>query len=373
MILMVSPFERLLKIAIPLTQSDRSRAREFAQYQSDLLRNESTYLNTLAVLSTQRYLQMINVEADLSKSYSWNVANRMIGDISDLYIPECDGRIECRPVLPGSKTCWIPKELWTDRIGYLVVEIDDEQSQGVLLGFFQTVSNEAMPLSNLQPLDRFIDAIEHSNDNKTESKPNDELTRLLDWLDGVVNNHWNLSGALPQGGIVFAASQLIRQNLTQLYAIQFGKSAAENLVSPNMNDSDALAYLIQSTNDEGIRRQAVDLLQQLDPYHSLLSAVREKDLSIHIEGHSIALRVMLIPLLNQRYSVLVRVYATGDERFLPEGLQLTVLNEDGDEQITHTARAQDDWMDRPIVVDAGDRFGIRIALNGVCTTEAFIV
>lgn len=370
---MVSPLERLIKISIPLTESDQNQANKFARQQPDPTRVETTYLNTLAVLSTQRYLQMINVETDLSISYSWNVANRMIGDVADLYIPECNGRIECRPVLPGSKTCWIPRELWTDRIGYVAVEIDDEKSQGTLLGFFRTVTHEAMPLSNLQSLDEFIDALEHGNADELESNPNRGLNQLLNWLDGAVNNLWKPSGTFPQGGIAFAGSQSTHQTVAQLYASQSGKSAAERIIPPDMSDSDALAHLIQSTDDEGIRRQAVDLLQQLDPHHSLLNAVREKDLSVHIGGCSVALRVILIPRLDKRYSVLVRIYTTGEQRFLPEGLQLIVLDGNGDEQITHTARTQDDWMDRPLIVDKGERFSIRIALNGSGVTEAFMV
>ena len=157
---MLNSLEDSLKVSIPLTKNDRNRARSCSEDQGNLRLSERIYLNRLSVLATQRYFQMINIESDLYSSYSWNIANQLIGDISDLFIPECNGRVECRPVLPGSQSCWIPQELWTDRVGYIIVEIDDKNSEATLLGFFRTVSREMMPLSNLQSLDSLIDIIE---------------------------------------------------------------------------------------------------------------------------------------------------------------------------------------------------------------------
>lgn len=185
---MISSLNQPLRISIPLTESDRNEARKFSQQQPSPTLAERTYLNALAVLSTQRYLQMINVESDLSSSYSWNAANRMIGDISDLFIPECNGRIECRPVQPGARTCWIPEELWTNRVGYIAVEIDDKNSQAILLGFFDTASCEAMPLVDLQPLDSFIDALDDVY--AQDDAPGSFLAEFDSWLRNIFDDTW---------------------------------------------------------------------------------------------------------------------------------------------------------------------------------------
>jgi hypothetical protein len=211
-----------------------------------------------------------------------------------------------------------------------------------------------------------------------ESNPGDQFNRLLDWLKGVVSDRWSLPGTFPLAGIVFCGAdslhpQNVRRYIAQLYASQSMKRGSSPIVPPNLGDRDALVYLIQSVEDEEVRRQAIELLQQIEPEHPLLNATREQDLSWYFEGYSIALRVMFIPRLDDRYSVLLKLYVTGDQHFLPEGLQLIVLDEEGNELVTHTARDQDDWMERPLVVDVGDRFSTRIALNGSSVTEAFVV
>lgn len=196
-----------------------------------------------------------------------------------------------------------------------------------------------------------------------------ETSRLSDWLKGGLSGEWKLSGTFSKGGVVFAGG--IRERITQLYSNQASESGSGIDLS-TASDSDALAHLIQSSSDEGIRRQAIDLLLEIDPSHVLFSAVREKDLSIHIENHAIVLRVMLIPMLDERFSVLIRVYATGSQRFLPEGLELSVLDERGDKIAPDiVARTHDDWLDRPLVMDVGDQFSIRIALDKSMVTESF--
>ena len=215
----------------------------------------------------------------------------------------------------------------------------------------------------------------------------DEFNRLLDWLKGICSDEWSLPGTFPASpGIVFRSFSDLSQNIdpehlcreiAQLYASQPAKSdseiGSERIVPSEMSHGDALAYLIQSVDDEGIRRQAVDLLQEFEPEHPILAASREKDLGIYLEGYSIALRVLFIPRLDEQYSLLLRVYPTGESRFLPEGLRLIVLDEGGNELVAHTAREWDDWMDRPLIVEEGERFGIRITLNESSLTETFAV
>jgi Protein of unknown function (DUF1822) len=216
-------------------------------------------------------------------------------------------------------------------------------------------------------------AIDRSSSSQSSGS---QCNRLLDWLKGVVDDRWSLTGSFPQARIVFCTAeptQNYRRDIVQLYASQPTKNNTQRSIPPNISDGDALADLIRAVDDEGIRRQAIELLQQVEPEHPLLSTAREQDLSLYIEGYSIAFRVMFIPRLDDRYSILLRLYATGAQRFLPEGLQLVVLDEAGNELVTHTAREYDDWIDRPLVVEKGDRFSIRIVFNESSVTEAFVV
>ncbi|NES18069.1 MAG: HigA family addiction module antidote protein [Symploca sp. SIO3E6] len=208
------------------------------------------------------------------------------------------------------------------------------------------------------------------------NRANSGVNRLLDWLDGLVDNLWDLPGtfaAAAASARSISQKKVTSEEVAQLYGRQPGKSKSELTIPASMSDSEALAHLIQSTDDESIRKDAIDLLQALDPDHSLFDGVREKDLSIYLKENSIALRVIFIPRSDKRYSVLVQVYPTGDRQFLPKGLKLTVLDENGDEMITHASRARDNLLNRPLILDKGDCFGIKIALVESSITETFAI
>ena len=46
-------------------------------------------------------------------------------DIAGLVVKDC-GKLECHPVLPNSDFCYIPAEVWSDRIGYIAVQFDQD-------------------------------------------------------------------------------------------------------------------------------------------------------------------------------------------------------------------------------------------------------
>ena len=115
-------------ISIPITKTDRQTAQQFAQEQSSTKKAKQVYLNTLAVLVMYHYLQMLDVPTHLQASHSWNVLGRLSADVADLNLPG-RGHLECRPILKGEDTCDFPQEVWTDRIGYVVVEFNETYKQ----------------------------------------------------------------------------------------------------------------------------------------------------------------------------------------------------------------------------------------------------
>lgn len=353
--------EDALAFTSSLTTTFKRQAEAFSREQKDKNKAKRIYLNALAVQSVNFYCECMGIETDLEASESWNPITHSLLETADLVVKD-KGYLECCLIQLGDEICYVPPFV-EGRISCVVIAIDEEAYEATLLGVLPPKSYGEISLNNLQPLDNLIDILEPAPDL------GQGVNRLMDWLKGVIDNQWKLSGTFSQGGVAFAG---IHEEVKQLYSSCFDKSL-ERDTPTSMSDADALAYLIQSTDDEGIRRKAIDLLLTLDPQHSLFDAVREKDLSIYIKNYSIGLRIMFIPQVNNRYSVLVRVYATGSQRFLPEGLSLTVLDENGKEKITHTARTHDDWLDRPLIVDEGDCFGIRISLGESRITETFAV
>ncbi|NEP59615.1 MAG: HigA family addiction module antidote protein [Symploca sp. SIO2G7] len=207
------------------------------------------------------------------------------------------------------------------------------------------------------------------------------LNRLLDWLDGLADSVWQPLGTFSEEALVPVRSlregslreKTIVEEVAQLYARDNRNEGSESPLLPSEDVSDALAYLIRSTNDESVRKDAVDLLQAIDPNHSLFSAVREKDLSLSMKGEMIILRIMVIPRVDDRYSVLVQIYSLDKNKSLPEGLKFSILDESGDEKFIYPVRPQDTLINRPLILDKGDRFSIRVTLGESTVTEAFLI
>jgi hypothetical protein len=111
------------------------------------------YRNTLAVLVTRRYLQMLTIRSELGVSHSWDRLERWLKNVADLYIPEVNGYLECRAIAQSEERCFVPEEVQYDsseskrcnRIGYIVVQLDELYREGVILGFVPQVSVTELP------------------------------------------------------------------------------------------------------------------------------------------------------------------------------------------------------------------------------------
>jgi hypothetical protein len=149
---MTEPID-LSNFYVPLGQSAHQQAAYFSQAHPYTQKSEQVYLNTLAVYAVNYYLQCIGFTTDLNSSDSWDLTMQTLGDVADLTVQNY-GRIECRPVDAGATIVQIPAEVWQDRIGYLIVELDESLDTAQLLGFLEQVNTMEVPLEKLQPLDQ---------------------------------------------------------------------------------------------------------------------------------------------------------------------------------------------------------------------------
>src|SRR5919202_532289 len=136
-------------LPLPITQVARRTAQEFASQQPTPQKAEQVRLNTLAVYAVNDYLQMMGIPCDLSVGDSWNPITRLCADVADLEITGV-GRLECRPLKLHEQTCYIPPEVWSDRIGYVIVQIDESSFEATVLGFTQTASTEELSINQLR-------------------------------------------------------------------------------------------------------------------------------------------------------------------------------------------------------------------------------
>ncbi|MBW4644862.1 MAG: DUF1822 family protein [Goleter apudmare HA4340-LM2] len=358
--------------SMPITANDRKQAYQFAGQQPTPQRSEQVYRNTLAVLVTQRYLQLLGIDTDLELSHSWNPLEQMLENIADLYIPSLQGFLECRSLRQGDRQCQIPQEVWSDRLGYVIIQLDEPYQQGQILGFVESVSVPELPHSYFQPLDALLDVL-------TVERSPQPIVQLKQWLRSRFESDWhptkdlfrNMRGA----PILFCGTQQplrqsddpMKQRVEQLYRKQ------TRPVPVMLNSQEALVNLIQTAEDDEIRWQAAELLWELEPRHPACPVISAKDLGIYLLGYTVVLMVGILPKFNGEMLIILRVYPQGQHSRLPSGLELIGLDEIGNQFFAVESRPQDDYIQFKFTADAGDRFSARVVLQEACFTETFVV
>ena len=173
--------EQTLKFTMPITLQDHQVANEFRQQQPNRQKAKQVYLNTIAVQVVNSYLKCFGIATDLAASDSWNPTLQLLMDVADLVI-QPQGKLECRPVLPHQEVCWVPPEVWSDRIGFIAVQLNAELTEAELVGFLPAINQTEVPLTAWRSLDELLEYL-------IPSTP--VLVTLSQWLQGVVDSSWH--------------------------------------------------------------------------------------------------------------------------------------------------------------------------------------
>ncbi len=152
------PLAERLTFTVPLSGADFKLAQKFSCEQKDADKSKQVFLNTLAVLAVNFYCQCLKVETNLEESTIGHYNRRILMDSADLKI-DVLGKLECRPVLPNENICYVPSEVWSDRVGYVVVEIDEEAKKAILFGFVEQIETNELPLAQLPDIDNLLDLL----------------------------------------------------------------------------------------------------------------------------------------------------------------------------------------------------------------------
>ncbi len=149
-------------LTVPIELKAHKMARQLAAVQSTVQKGKRVYLNALAVYAVHSYLKWLQIETDFNSSDSFNPAKTALSNVADLLITGI-GSLECRPVLPGETTIFLPEEVIENRIGYVGVQFSDRLDSVQLLGFAPS-SNSSNPLqqlavAELMPIDTLIEQI----------------------------------------------------------------------------------------------------------------------------------------------------------------------------------------------------------------------
>ncbi|MEO1374736.1 MAG: DUF1822 family protein [Cyanobacteria bacterium J06635_10] len=166
-------------IPIPLTSDILLIAREFAKEQQIPAKAQQVYLNTLAVCAVNNYLRILGIPTNITAGDSWNPSVRLTEDVADLWIIG-KGSLECRPIKPGAITSYIPPLIGFSRIGYVLVEINEQLLEATLRGFLPHCTKGNLSLHNLYSLEDFPAYLHKIG----------PLVNLSQWFNNIFETGW---------------------------------------------------------------------------------------------------------------------------------------------------------------------------------------
>lgn len=310
-----------LKFTVPVSRELHSLAERFRLHHRNPEKAKQVYLNTLAVSAVNFYLRCMGVETNWSASSSCNPVMQTLLDVADLEVIGL-GKVECRPVLSDENLVHIPPEVWSDRIGYVVVQFDQALREATLLGFSKTALSGEIPINQLRSLEEFIFQLDEIPEKVKQP------IHLSQWLMNVVDVGWQ---------------------------------TVESLLNSQQSE---LAFRFRSAEKTLAQKEAESTIN--------IEKGRLLDLGQQSESKPIALVVGLIPVSEQEINIIVKVFPAGDQKYLPEELELMVLDDLGTCVMQATARSTKS-IQLNFSSELGERFSIKVALGDVNFTEVFIV
>ncbi|NEN98401.1 MAG: DUF1822 family protein, partial [Moorea sp. SIO3I7] len=176
----LSQLTESLTFTVPLSGEAHRIAKKFCKRQLTLQKAKQVYHNTLAVHAVDFYLGCLGWETNLNQSDSYDPVMQAFTDVADLEVKN-HGKLECRALLSEAEVCHVPADVWEDRIGYVVVHLNESLTQATILGFTPSVADNKgnLPVSELRSLTEFPEYL-------TSKK----IVNLSQWLQGTFEAGW---------------------------------------------------------------------------------------------------------------------------------------------------------------------------------------
>lgn len=330
-------------IPLPLTTEFREIAQRFAGQCPFDDKAQNIRRNILAVCAVNAYLQLMDIPTRIEESDSWNPAMQMMADTADLKVPGV-GTLSCRALTPQDNTCYVPPEEWHDRAGYVAVVIDEAAHQATLVGFMPSVTQEIVPLERFLPLEALIDKVHGLQTAEIAStatsaaaaisQARSAVTQLRQWAEGMMAASWQ---------------------------------AADAFINPaGMNFAFRTAELANRSDVTDISRaKLIDLGLQLGQTLQIALVVHLVQAAETSSADAIS--------ASARTDIVLQVRPIGESPYLPEGLILSVLDEQNNSFMTATSRAIDNYIQLRLSGQSGETFGVHIVAEENSFTEWFVI
>ncbi|MEG4089032.1 DUF1822 family protein [Microcoleus sp. Pol12B4] len=375
-------------LALPITQKTIRSARQFASEQRHPHKKEQVYLNTLAVLAVRDYLTLLDIETDLTNCDSWNPVVRLLENVADLYIKNL-GKIECRPLITLPKhgennrinspqnlspTCHVPPEVREERIGYLVVEIEEDEKEAKLLGFSPTAGTGELVLSELHSLDDFLLHLEHISESQVN---------LRQWLENVFTSEWESVESIFNPQPETSPTEIenpVKSNLgnwfknvaeTGWQQFEQGKQNLDDLLFPDETPNFAFRGGGNSRAESALQgsQSSINRFPEADVTRAKLI-----DLGMRLGRTSVALLVAIAEEDDRTLRVHVQLHPAIGEPYLPTNIKLSLISDTGDNLHEVEATVQNLCiLLKDFHVEPDESFSIRVTLDDLSITETFVV
>lgn len=316
---------------VPLTSQAYRLAKTLSSQYEYPRKAQQVYLNTLAVYAVATYCECLEIDTNLEASDSLNSVMQPLMDIADLEI-ERIGKLECRPLSVNEEKCHIPVETWENRIGYIAVEIDHEEKEATLLGFYPPVNPlemiEWIPIQEFKPLEAFIDYLHQIESGIEPVSFFFEKTSISEWLQNMAQT---IHPVLP--------------------------SAWQDL-----------EYFLIGKPENFSLRFATGFRGQTNTSGLSITKIKE----IQLGDHLLALTINGEKKNNGIVDLLVRLYPSSEaEISLPSGIKLIRINES--EERVSISRDADNWIQLAFECHWEEQFNITVEWAEERFSEDFII
>ena len=298
-----------LNLSLPISSEAYAIAKHFEGYQYHPQKIEQVYRNTIAVYLVNFYLEPLGIETDLTASDSWNPVIQTLMNVADLKLKKY-GKLECIPVFSGTSFVHIPAEIWSKRVGCVVVELNESVTEAKLLGFLEKASIEDIPINrlrNIYELPQYLNTIQYP-------------VNLCQWFEDMFVADWQ---------------------------------KVEELLNPPKLQ---LAF----RNPSRITSK------------SSIKGAKLIDLGIELGSQAVALLVGITPEEEEKVGIRIQLHSVGKEFYLPPHIRLVMLSESGENIQQVQARNQDNYIQlKRFKSKTGKCFHIQVILNEFSWTEKF--
>jgi hypothetical protein len=213
-------------------------------------------------------------------------------------------------------------------------------------------------------------------------------TTLSQWFQQIVEPQWQDVRQFEGRMVVAQRSSITDDDITQTIAllkatddealrcqlIQRLGSLAEpsrwEIASGREDALGAMLKLIQTTEDDETLWTAVGSLRQLDPDYPSLEIGKLQSIDL---GVKVNFLVRIVPKVNNRFSVLLQVYSTSTEQYLPPNLKLILKDDRGNSLTEVVSRSQDDGIQLKLSGVAGELFSVCLEFDGVRSIVDFVI